>query len=129
MPVAVFDAIDSSSAPIRPYVGFVDMPAGRFGQCRNRAGRTGPAETSLTGAAVPGSRVELRAIYYAAADAAHPEASNTFIAALVAVTFQPSFAARQLCEQWSAAAVIGELPPLLRESSGIAASRQYPRPP
>lgn len=32
----------------------------------------------------------------------------------------------QLCGQWSEAVRIGELPPLLRESSGIAASRKFP---
>lgn len=31
-----------------------------------------------------------------------------------------------LCEQWTDAVRIGELPPQLRESSGIAASHQYP---
>jgi hypothetical protein len=32
----------------------------------------------------------------------------------------------QLCSQWADAVLIGELPPQVRESSGIAASREYP---
>ena len=44
---------------------------------------------------------------------------------LLLVTFLPFSGEAQLCRQWTAAVLIGELPPQLRESSGLAASRDY----
>lgn len=49
------------------------------------------------------------------------------IAAVVLVLMLPVHARdAQLCRQWATATRIGELSPRLRESSGIAASREYP---
>jgi hypothetical protein len=50
------------------------------------------------------------------------------VAAVLAVlaTLQTLSGHSQLCQDWDKSGLIGELPPQLRESSGIAASRQYP---
>ena len=45
---------------------------------------------------------------------------------LLFLAFLPFSGEAQLCRQWTAAVRIGELPPQLRESSGLAASRDYP---
>ena len=45
---------------------------------------------------------------------------------LTVIALPPLVGQGQLCQQWTEATLVGELPPLLRESSGIAASRNYP---
>jgi hypothetical protein len=45
---------------------------------------------------------------------------------ILALALQALPAAAQLCPEWAKAAPVGMLPPQLRESSGIAASRAYP---